>query len=667
MKNKTLIESENHLHDMLDTMAFSSFFFDPDGNVVDCNQQAVEMFGCTDKQEFLEKFFNLSPHFQTDSSQSTDKAREFIMKTFKTGITNVFYWDHLKTDGSRLPVEVTLIRIKWKDSYRVIAYIKDMSDLVETDNNFRRILATAESSPNFTIFLGPGGNIEYMNPVVFSSSGFSQEELHSKGLGLIFSPADYERLNREYVAVALDKGTVDVEMKLVTKSGEERDFFFSIFTAQMDAWNTGIGLIGKDITEQKLIQRDLAIAKEHAERALAAEHHYNQAKSDFLSRVSHELRTPLNAIIGIMSIVERNSDKKRRKMDHHITKISEATENLLTLINDILDMTGFDTGKFDFNPQPFSFSMAMYSVIDKIKEIAQNKNQEFIVDIDGRIHDFLIGDDRRLKQVLLNLLSNAIKFTPENGKIQLIARELSADGNECTIRFEVIDNGIGMTPAILQRLWDVLEQMDNSITREYGGLGLSLPLTKRIVELMNGILSVESEVGKGSRFICEVRLSIAQANDQVNDGIRKANVLIGGSSVAVSLSGKRILVVDDIELNREILYTMLEDAGAVFDGAVDGEEAIKMFSQNKYDLVLMDLHMPVLDGFTATKNIRATSQPWAKTVPIILVSAECSVELYGKCIEAGINEYLAKPVVIENLLGIISKLMPDTVVAKTTA
>jgi PAS domain S-box-containing protein len=636
-------ESEKRLRIMLDSVDLACYFFDQQANLIDCNQQALDIFGCEYKPDFLENFYSFSPEFQPDGSRSRDKAREIILKTFETGRWNLF-WEHKRVDGTPLPVDVTLIRVSWRDNFRVVAYNRDLSKLIETEDILKRMLATTEASPNFTLYLDVNGKIEYMNPVVSDVSGYSWKELMQNGLSLMFKPEDLELLKQEYITAALKKIPKQFEMPLVSRNGVVRNFSFSIFAVETHRVHTGIALMGMDITEEKRMQRELAAAKEQAERALASEVQYNQAKSDFLSRVSHELRTPLNAIIGLTTIAEKTNDKM--ELNQFSGKVKEASENLLWLVNDILDLTSIDTGKFDYNPEPFSFSEALRPVIENITQRVKNKEQTFITRIENGIHDQLIGDVRRFKQVLLNLLFNAVKFTPEKGKIELTARELEAGENECTLRFEIIDNGIGIAAEVLEHLGENFEQADNSITRKHGGMGLGMSLTKRIVEMMKGRISVTSELGKGSCFTCDVRLGLG-----IKEGAGKA----AEKSSAVDLKGKRVLVVDDVEINREILFAMLEDTGAILDGAVDGSDAVKHFSENKYDLVLMDIHMPVMNGYDATKNIRVLPLPWAGSTPIITVSAESSVELHLRCREAGINDHLPKPVDMEALFEMIAR------------
>jgi len=653
-KEAALKESEKQLRLILDSMSISCYFFDQDGNLLDCNKQAVALFGYEDKEELLKEFFYLSPEYQSDGKRSIFKAKEIIRETFASG-KNTFLWEHIKKDGTLFPVEVVLKQVDWNDGYRVVAFLRDLSKIVETEDNLKRAQATVEASPNLIMFLGPGGNIEYMNPSVSAVSGFSREELQKNGLALLFSQENFKRLHREYISAALKRKNepINFEMTVTAKYGEELDFSFAAYSVQLYDGSYGIGLTGRNITELKLMQRDLAIAKEQAERALESEKEYNKAKSDFLSRVSHELRTPLNAIIGVTHIAEKANEKA--EIEKCCGKIREASGNLLWLVNDIVDITSYDTGLFEFTPQPFSFKKAMASVIENINARALAKKQSFDIYMENDITDWVQSDERRLKQVLLNLLINAVNFTPNHGKIQLSARELSNDGDECFIRFEVTDNGTGISPETLERLGEVFEQADTSITREHGGLGLGLSLVKRIVQIMRGTISAKSEKGKGTRFICDVCLGIAKPKTLGEVSCQTEDVCD-----SIDLTGKRILVVDDAEINREILKAMLEDTGAILHEASTGVEAVKMFSQDKYNLVLMDLHMPIMDGFTATRNIRSSQQPWARKVPVISVSAEGNGEIHSKCFEAGINAHITKPVRTESLFRAISKWIDRT-------
>ncbi|MDR0466466.1 MAG: PAS domain S-box protein, partial [Deltaproteobacteria bacterium] len=657
-KEEAARESERRLTVMLDTMIFACFFFDLAGNLLDCNRRAVEIFGCENKEELLRDFWAFSPQRQPDGDPTLDKVAKIIRSTMECG-KNVFFWSHVKKNGALLPTETTVVRVPWNNGHRLISYTHDMSGIVETEDKLTRVLAMTEASPDFAIFLGADGKIEYMNPAVSRISGHSRADLLVAGLSLLFSPEDFESLNTVRLPlVQQESRPIGFEMSLIAKNGERYAFSFSIFSLLLRHGGIGIGMMGRDITELTRMQQELRTAKEQAEQALTHEIQYHTAKGNLLSRVSHELRTPLNAIIGTTSIVEKANEKK--ELNRHFSSIKTSSEHLLGIVNDILDMTGFDTGRFDFTPRPFSFGAAMRRVVDQIAQKAQDREQAFHVSIDGGIHDHMYGDERRLQQILLHLLSNAVTFAPEGGKIELSAKMLEINENECLVRFEVSDDGIGIAPETLERLWEPFEQADNGITRRYGGMGIGLPLTKRIVDLMKGTLRVESEPGKGAHFVCEVRLGVvntaSQMEDETDQDRTECPDLIASE---VDLTGKRILVVDDVEINRDILLALLEDTGAILDEAGDGEEAVRLFSQNEYDLVLMDLHMPGMDGFAATKSIRASTLPRAGTIPVISVSAESnSAEFKSRRREAGINDHIAKPVSEKKLLGILAKWMP---------
>ena len=639
------MEADERTKIMLDATPMLCSLWETDGTLIDCNKETLRVTGCSEGSEFIEHFFDMLPLCQADGENSREAIFRHNREALQKG-NELYEWMSLTRNGEELPVDVTIVRVPWKNGYRLAVYSRDLREFIKKENRLRQVMATAEASPNVTFFLGVDGNIEYMNPAVPLLSGYSREELLSNGLQLLFDPADYNILFNEHISAALKGEAVDFEITLVSKSGEKLIINFSAFAVKMYDGKTGIGMTGRDITEKKRMQRDLAIAKEQAEKALASEVEYNQKKSDFLSRVSHELRTPLNAIIGMTNVNEKTVDEKERAKNKE--KIKAASEHLLSLVNDILDLTSIDTDSFDFSTRAFSLSEALGSVIENITQKAKSKNLEFLPDIDKGIHDSLLSDERRLKQALLNLLNNAVKFTPENGKISFSASELSCDNKECTIRFVISDTGIGMSPEALAHLGGIFEQADSSITREYGGMGLGLPITKRIVEMMNGRISVESEPGKGTRFTCDVKLEIAGKETSAAADENPANL---------DLWGKNVLVVDDVEINREIIIAMLEGTGAVFDGAGDGAEAFEMFLKKKYDLVLIDLHMPVMDGYTSVRKMRASELPWAKTVPVISISAENSRDLREKCLAAGISDYLSKPLEMESLFKIIAKWM----------
>jgi PAS domain S-box-containing protein len=661
-KEEAAREVEERMRLMLDTMAFACYFFDEEGEVVDCNQRAVQLYRCASKDDLLERFFTLNPERQSDGRASIVKAKELIHRAFLTGKT-VFRWDHITGEGTPLPVEVTMIRVKWQNTYRVISYARDLTELTETQDNLVRISAMMNETPNPVIYLGERGDIEYTNPAVSAVSGYTREELYVYGLPLIFTNEEVRRLKGEYVERARQHWTekYDIDISLVNKKGESLDFVFSVFAVPLHDRKIGVGLIGRNITELKRIQRDLAAAKDVAEHALVQEAHYDKAKNHFLSRVSHEMRTPMNAIIDMTGAARKSA--AGAEQDYCFEAIETAANRLLDMAHNILDVTGFNTGGFDWSPAPFSFSAAMHSVIDAVTPRARAKQQNFIIDIEeGIIPDALICDEGRLQQLLTELLFNAVKFTPEGGTIGLSAHftGVSADfnersefiemsGSDCRVRFTVWDTGIGIGPKNQERIWEPFEQADSDISRNYEGLGLGLYLAKCIVELMKGTICVESDPGQGSRFICELRLGLRHKAG--NNG--ETNALNGRN-----ITGRRILVVDDIDINREIVFAILQDTGAELVGAENGVEAVRKFREKKCDLVFMDIRMPVLDGLAAIRQMRSSGVSWEKTTPVITLSADTSAENRIQCMEAGASDYLSKPVDPELIFQKLAQWLP---------
>jgi PAS domain S-box-containing protein len=540
---------------------------------------------------------------------------------------------------------------------RVNTQIKRAALMHMIADDLIRMTSIVESSPQFMIYLGEDGKIEYMNPAVSASLGYTKEEfLQGGGLALLFNTDDFRRLNEEYFPGLLaqcssgeylsnSEPSMNFEMPITRKDGNVRFFSFSAFAAILHNGEAGIGITAWDDTELKHMQQELVTAKEQAEQALIQAEYYNKAKSHFLSRMSHEMRTPLNAIMGMATIAKIADDHDRRM--NCLEKIDESSRHLLDIVDNILDMAKIDTGDFELVPQKFSFQKTIKRIIADISAKAGEKKQNCTFNIDNVVPDMIIADERRLGQVLFQLLSNAVKFTPEQGFIYFSVEKLDSAKDACFLRFEVKDSGIGISAEMKERLGAAFEQMDNSISRIHGGTGLGLAVSKRIVEMMDGFIEVETELGKGSRFICTVKVgldSIASRPETRNDSFQNA-----------SLAGRHILVVDDVEINRDIIITFLEDTGALVEDASDGKLAVEMTSRTCYDMILMDLHMPDIDGFEATRLIRASGLPGRDTLPILAVTADSGGDVLSRCHKAGMNGLIGKPIDGELLIRTIAE------------
>jgi signal transduction histidine kinase/CheY-like chemotaxis protein len=385
----------------------------------------------------------------------------------------------------------------------------------------------------------------------------------------------------------------------------------------------------------------------------------SQAKSDFLSTMSHEIRTPMNAVIGMTTIAKNATDMARK--DYALEKIEEASRLLLGVVNNVLDMSKIEANKFELSPIAFDFAQLIERVTGVIRVKSEEKNLRLVTNFDKTIPPCLIGDDQHLAQVLTNLLGNAVKFTPEGGSITLDVRSTSVDEQQCTIRVEIRDTGIGISEEQRGRLFASFGQAESDTSRTYGGTGLGLAISKRIIEMMGGTIGVDSEVGKGSTFWFVATLKRCADNTldadeaqgaqgaqgaHASGGAGGAGAVGGGEAGATgTLKGHCILLAEDVEVNREIVHALLEPTHIEIRSAENGAKALDMFTQTpeRFELIFMDVQMPEMDGLEATRRIRALDVPQAQTVPIVAMTASVFREDIEKCLAAGMNDHVGKP------------------------
>ena len=443
---------------------------------------------------------------------------------------------------------------------------------------------------------------------------------------------------------------------------------------------------------------------EHLEAKLAAAEESSRTKNIFLSSVSHEMRTPMNAIIGLDFLALKDPTLKpvtRRQFE----KIDENARHLMSLIDNILDMSAIDSGKMVLREGTFS----LYDMLENINVIMRGKciwkNLLYSSSIIGNLDDFYVGDQGKLKQVLLSLLDNAVKFTEDSGTITFSAEQTESSGENRVLRFVISDSGIGIDAEFLPKIFDPFAKENSSTTDRYGGIGLSLTVSQKIIELMLGSIDVKSEKGSGSTFtVCvklgasdrkaapktvisvpepsgsEIFLTISEnepdtekitnpADEQevpadqtpdTSESDKQQNTIV--SAEAKTADGSvRILIVEDVDLNAEILADLLEMEDITSERAENGEIALKMFSEkpiNHYDAILMDLRMPVMDGLEATRKIRSLNRPDAVMVPIIALTANASQADSRNVMEAGMNYHLSKPVDSDLLLEALTRFVP---------
>ncbi|MCR5692268.1 MAG: response regulator [Eubacterium sp.] len=395
-------------------------------------------------------------------------------------------------------------------------------------------------------------------------------------------------------------------------------------------------------------------ARKAAEQAKREAEEANQAKSEFLSNMSHDIRTPMNAIVGMTAIAMFHIED-RDQVEDSLKKIKISSNHLLGLINDILDMSKIESGKFSIHPEPMSLGELTEGICSIIRPQTEERDQVFDLDLHDITSDWVMCDSVRLNQVLLNLLSNALKFTPEEGKISLeIYQEESKKGSGFhRLHLEVADNGMGMTEEFVQKIFTAFEREDSQRVRKTQGTGLGMAITKYIVDAMGGEISVESQPGEGSHFHVILDLEDGQETHKAPEVSQVADL-----EEQADLAGKRVLLAEDYEINAEIVTAILEDEGLVVDHAENGLLARDLFAKSKeheYDFVLMDLRMPEMNGFEATREIRQMKREDAAKVPIIAMTADAFEEDVKKCLEAGMNAHLSKPIDIDLLFATLRK------------
>ncbi|MBE5901381.1 MAG: response regulator [Lachnospiraceae bacterium] len=414
-----------------------------------------------------------------------------------------------------------------------------------------------------------------------------------------------------------------------------------------------------DVTESRRVEEQAKLAlKEAYETADAA----NRAKTDFLSRMSHDIRTPMNAIIGMTDLAKEYIDDKERVKDS-LEKITMSSQHLLGLINDVLDMSKIESGKLQIREESFSIQELIDGMLAMTNSSIEEHHHNLKLSLEGVKHQRVIGDSLRLEQVFINILNNATKYTPDGGEIEISVCEKAGASPECGhYEFSFKDNGIGMTKEFIKVLFEPFSRGEDDRINRIQGTGLGMAIAKNVVRMMNGDIQVESEVGKGTIFTVSLNLKYAEESEadaagKVSEDKEKES---HKDKKKVRFDGKRILVVEDNKLNREIICEILKLRGIQVEEAENGQEGVVQFETHEpgyYDMILMDIQMPVMNGYEATEEIRNHERQDGKTIPIIAMTANAFAEDVEAAKQAGMNEHMAKPIDMRRLIDVFKKYL----------
>lgn len=372
---------------------------------------------------------------------------------------------------------------------------------------------------------------------------------------------------------------------------------------------------------------------EHLEQARSMAEQANRSKSRFLANMSHDIRTPMNAIVGLTELMQHHLQEPE-VLQNYLAKLQSSCQYLLDLINDVLDLSKIENGSLELQPEPMDLEKQIEQVITIVRPRIEKKKQNLEVHREYQTKGCLLGDPVRFRQILMNLFSNAVKYTPEGGKIIFAVREIGRAGEMRKYQFRIEDSGIGMTPEFIEHIFDPFARAEAEV-KEIQGTGLGMAIIKSIIDAMKGTIRVESIPGKGSRFDIELSFAVCRENN-----------LPDAKKEAVSLKGMRFLCAEDDELNAEILKAMLELEGAectIYENGQLLTEAFEKIRPGEYEAILMDVQMPVMDGYEATRQIRNSKNPLGKNIPIIAMTANAFSDDIQRCLDAGMNAHLSKP------------------------
>ena len=638
---EALKESERRYRTLAENTPDAIVVFDlGTGSFVDCNRGAEQLYGLPREALLKTNPVAMSPPFQPDGRPSGEAAFTEIARALR-GEVPYFEWVHQNAQGQEIPCEIRLVELPDGDRVLVHGSITDITErkkaqeaIRKSEESFTRIF---QASPIATaISRLDNGCILEVNEGFQKTFGYTREEAVGRTTTQLNLWHDAAQCDEIFTLLRQNGGSVDsIDVRFVTKNGAVRDLQGSIETFELNGQQCLLWM-GIDITERKQAEEVLKQAKEAAEAAA-------QARSQFLAMMSHEIRTPMNGVIGMTSLLL--GTELSREQREYVEVVRSSGDALLTIINDILDFSKIEAGRIELEEHPFDLRACISDAIDLLAKSADEKGLRLTCHIDPDVPTTLVTDSTRLRQIIVNLVSNAVKFTANGAvSVSVCAEEIKADAYR--LHVSIRDTGIGIAPAQLDRLFYPFVQGDASTTRRYGGTGLGLSICKKLCQLLGGDIGVESEPGVGSTFHFTIKVRVEAEAVAAAPGQENADAAPPDDDASEAML--HILLAEDNVVNKKVALHMLERIGYRADVASNGREAVEALQRQHYDVVLMDMQMPEMDGLEATQRIRADI-PAERRPYIIALTANAMEGDRERCLAAGMDDYLSKPVKLNAL------------------
>ncbi len=613
------------------------------GNVIYMNAMSLELLDTTLEKVVGKKYTDVSI-YDEDSNPITCFTNGREQNVIQYVPTHTYYKSN-----------VTYLTSKEGENVAYIIVLEDVTMLITEQDRIERERALLDtvisSSPDLIWYLGANETFLFVNTRFAESFGMTPEEMQGRKASKILPQAVYEAIRNNDQEAINYKGAVHTEERLTFVDGHE-EILDVVRTPLFTTDNKLRGVLGvaRDVTQRVTVEKELRQMQRDLINAVAEANKASDSKSEFLARMSHEIRTPMNAILGMTNITKRklgNNESSTEDLMPHIAQIESSSQHLLGLLNDILDISKIEAGKIELSEESFSLAKLVEEVAVIIRPRCSSKNINFDVSMPSLHCENFLSDGLRLRQILINLLGNAVKFTPELGNITFRVEEQKRENGKSLIYFSVADTGIGISEEAISKLFNPFEQANNHITRNYGGTGLGLSISRRIALLLGSDIHVKSTIDVGSEFSFALWLK-EDASTAIQTDTQSGDVTVE--------TGQRILLVDDVDINRIIAIELLSPFECQVDEASDGQEAVDIFAaspEGHYKLIFMDLQMPNMNGYDAAKTIRQLDREDASQVPIVAMTANAFREDIDQCIASGMNEHVAKPIDLERLSEVI--------------